>query len=219
MGTCDHCGADAVDASGICRACGWRAADDTMDLATGTDSLGETRAADAFVPPPQPQLIRRAAPPTRVAAADAATSRATGRTPSVATRYCGACGAAIGPGEQYCGQCGTPLSAASGTDLRTALRPTPSAPSRYPKDSGFDNEPWSPYENDSPTEAYTPSVHGGMGQSYPGYARSMPGAYTTGYPQPARGNNRELRVVLGILCILGGLVSGAAAVVVAITWH
>jgi hypothetical protein len=218
MGTCNHCGADAVDASGTCRACGWRATEDTMGLSAGVPSIGETRAADAFVPPPQPQLIRRAAPPTRVAAADSPPSRPTGRTPAVGTRYCGTCGAIIGPGEQYCGQCGTPVSAASGTELRTALRPTPSAPGRYQDESHYDDEPWSPYDNNAATEAYVASVPGSMGQSYPGYARSMPGAYSGGYTQPA-GGNRELRVVLGILCILGGLISGAAAIVLAITWH
>ena len=216
MGTCDHCGADAVDASGVCRACGWRVAEDTMGLSSGVPSLGETRAADAFVPPPQPQLLRRAAPPTRVAAPDSPPSRATGRVPAVNTRYCGACGALIGPGEQYCGQCGTPLVATSGTELRTAMRPTPSAPGRYRGDGDMNDEVWSPYDNDAPTEAYTPSIGGGLGQSYPVYSHGMPGAYS----QPVNGaRNRELRVVLGILCILGGLVSGAGAIILAITWH
>ena len=217
MATCEHCGADAVDATGTCRSCGWHAGEDTMDLAAETPSLGETRAADAFVPPRPPLLIQRGTPPTRVAAPAAPMSRTTGRVPSVGTRYCGTCGAQLEPGEQYCGQCGTPASAASGTELRTSLRPTPNAPGRYRDEPDPGEEGWNPYDHDAPTEAYAPSVHAGMGQSYPGYGRSMPGAYAGGYPDQARrGPNRELRIVLGILCILGGLVSGAGAIILAI---
>jgi hypothetical protein len=189
-----------------------------MDMTAGTPSLGETRAADAFVSPASPLLVRRETPPTRVAAPASPPARSTGRVPSVSTRYCGTCGAPIEAGEQYCGQCGTPVSAGSGTEQRTAMRPTPSAPGRYRDDTGFDDEKWTPYDNDAPTEAYAPSVHGGFGQSYPGYGRSMPG-YTGAYPAQAPRGNRELRIVLGILCILGGLVSGAGAIILAIVGH
>src|SRR5207302_765735 len=96
-------------------------------------------------------------------------------------------------------------------------RPTPATPGRYRDEADLGEDGWDPYDNDAPTEAYAPSIHGGMGQSYPGYGRSMPGTYTGAYPaQVRRGPNRELRVVLGILCILGGLVSGAGAIILAI---
>lgn len=38
----------------------------------------------------------------------------------------------------------------------------------------------------------------------------MPGAYPG---QAPRSGNRELRIMLGILCILGGLISGAGAII------
>lgn len=222
MARCEHCGANAVDATGVCRACGWHTEAETMDLAGETPSLGETRAADVPAPARPPLLVRRdtpQGPSPRGAGPSGPPSRATGRVASVGTRYCGTCGARIEPGEQYCGQCGTPLAAGaptSGTELRTALRPTPSLPGHYRSEAGLDDDAWQPYDNDAPTEAYAPSVHPGMGQSYPGYGRSMPGAYTGTYPVAARhGPNRELRVVLGILCILGGLVSGAGAIILA----
>lgn len=225
MTTCEHCGADAVDAQGTCRACGWHADDKTLNLVADTPSLGETRAADIPVPARSPLLIRREAPqtpqapltpPTRTGGPASPTSRATGRVPSVSTRYCGTCGARIETGEQYCGQCGTPIAANAGTELRTAMRPTPDAPGRYPGEANRGEEAWNPYDNDAPTEGYAPSLHGGLGQSYPGYVRGVPGAYPGEYGgQVRRGPNRELRIVLGILCILGGLVSGAGAIILA----
>jgi hypothetical protein len=61
------------------------------------------------------------------------------------------------------------------------------------------------------------------GGSMPGYAGRLgsgrdpyaAGAETYGHKTP----NRELRIVFGILCILGGLVSGAGAIVVAFSPH
>jgi zinc-ribbon domain len=213
--TCEHCGADALDPNGVCRECGWHAQDDG-----GSPSLAETRAADVPAVARTPLIARRSNPDPvfqsddRTMAAPPAGpmgrpgTRASGGTGT--GRYCGTCGARIEPGEQFCGQCGTPLFSGSGVDLGTAYRPTQFAPASYGAASAPD---WTPADHDAPTVEY-PEMLGGMGSGYPG---RMGSSYAPASPD--RGGNRELRIVLGILCILGGLVSGAGAIFLAIAPH
>lgn len=233
--TCDHCGADAVDASGVCQACGWRAQSAPVAQAgtqAGTqaeaDELAATREADI------PQPVRRAttgrpAPatntpnsspngsPSGFAVAGTAAPRSGPRSGAygggapATTRYCGACGAEIEPGRQFCGQCGTPVGRLEDEgDPRTIGAPRRGTfpPAAYADDG--DDEMWSPADQDAPTEQFSPP-----------YARPSAGYRQSGYYQavgqaPGGGLSREMRVFLGILCILGALVSGAGAIVLAL---
>lgn len=211
--TCERCGADALDASGVCGECGWHAQN-----GGSSPSLAETRAADVPAAARNPLIARRSnpasafptddrpatpPPPSPMSRPGTHAARGTGTG-----RYCGTCGARIEPGEQFCGQCGTPLLSGSGVDLGTAYRPAAFPPPSYAVDSA-DN--WVPADHDAPTIEY-PEMLGGMGPSYPG---RMGYAHLT--PTSAPGANRELRIVFGILCILGGLVSGAGAIFLAIS--
>src|SRR5215475_8998999 len=48
VNTCERCGADAVDARGVCQNCGWQRRGNAFTDTAGAPSLGETRAADVM---------------------------------------------------------------------------------------------------------------------------------------------------------------------------
>src|SRR5579885_3395710 len=94
VNTCERCGADAVDARGICQHCGWQGRSDGFSDTTGAPSLGETRAAD--VAPLGMGLPSRA--PNAGQGSRGWASSAASNTPvsnPSATRFCGTCGARI----------------------------------------------------------------------------------------------------------------------------
>jgi hypothetical protein len=123
--------------------------------------------------------------------------------PPTTTRYCGTCGAALEPGRPFCGQCGTPVTT-SGVH-GTAKRPAPSASGLY-RQSGAD---WDDVDGDAPTVAEMP-----MGELYGGYG----GAY--GDDVPADDSSRALRIIVGVLCLIGSFATAVAAIVIALnTFH
>jgi hypothetical protein len=211
---CERCGADAIGVDGVCQECGWRRGMSRTDDYGSSPSLAQTRAAD--IPPlarPAPNAPRTApgAPFLSQRGPSATSARPFDRLNSTflggmsTSQFCGSCGARIEPGQQFCGQCGAASSFGvsspeHGTELqRTRFTPGP---------SGSMSGAWSTDEYDAPTEAFSdafPSVA-------PGYSSAGPRSYGD---QP-RGMSRELRIIFGILCILGGLVSGAAAIILAL---
>jgi hypothetical protein len=208
--TCEYCGADAVDARGVCRNCGRLAADADARLDDGLPSLGETRAADlpadlAARTPPGGGSSRTAAVPRHAASASQRPSGGGGTA-----RYCGTCGARIVPGEAFCGQCGSPVGA--GPEY-TRNMPT-SASSRF---TSGERDTWEVGDGDAPTEAFdyppppvvAPYNRGGLssGQYAPRYGAT---------PAPPTAAMRTNRTLLGLLCLLGSLLSAAAAVLLAI---
>lgn len=229
--TCVYCGADAVDASGVCQACGRRAAGasaphhDGHDTYDNTDFTAETREADIPLPARRVTAAPAATPPP-------AGERAGGRGPHSGVRggsgvyggaapntnrYCGTCGAEIEPGMQFCGQCGTPVVGAAGFDgasytgaPRRGTNP-PAARSTYTGNSQPGYSRWSPADQDAPTEQFTPPYaypHAPYRQS-DSFGPRAHAAETSGRL------SREMRAFLGILCILGALISGAGAIILA----
>ena len=133
MTTCENCGADTVDARGVCRTCGWHASDD-LTLEDDAPSLGETRAADAQELPRGAVQRAGSNTPPRGSAMSPYDARPGGTPPSgrgagaVGTaRFCGTCGARLEPGEAFCGQCGTPVGAGADYTRNVPAGPT----SRY----------------------------------------------------------------------------------------
>jgi hypothetical protein len=123
-------------------------------------------------------------------------------------QFCGSCGARIEPGEQFCGQCGAATSfGASSPEHGTELQRTrfPSAP------SGSMSGAWSSDEYDAPTEAFSDAI--------PSLSAAYSSTGSGTYGAQSRGMSREVRIVFGILCILGGLVSGVGAIILALTPH
>ena len=217
MAICEQCGADAVDIEGICGNCGWQAPEGAH-LDDDASSLGETRAADVL--PTQaarggvsmPRLERTSQMP-HYAPSSQPTGRAMG-TQTSTSRYCGTCGARIAPGEAFCGQCGTPVGAGSG-DFGTALNMPAGAPTRYHVGT---NAEWSSAEGDAPTEAFAVSPLSGYGRT-PGVPYGQAGyGPNGGLPQTGGASNssRTLRIVIGILCLAGSLVSAVVAVIIAV---
>lgn len=222
--TCERCGADAVDARGRCHNCGWQ-----MPTATYTDqgsspSLGETRAAQV---PAGTTGRTGAVPPTQGAGANPARPvRALGGgLPPVpasggrGSRYCGTCGAPLEPGRAFCGQCGTPVAEAGGYGAAV-----PAGAQRY--QVGSSSERWVAEDGDSPTEEFSdvpPAYQNPYGSSPVQAPLSGPyGAnmgYTSGVGAPPlttpSGNSRSVRIVLGMLCLLGSAVSAVAAILLA----
>jgi hypothetical protein len=212
MTTCDHCGADAVGADGLCRACGWRAGGPVAG-AEDAPSLAETREAD--VPAPvHASLLARPHTPARPATtgprslyADQATVGAVGRPGNAdlgmgpSSRFCGTCGARVEAGKQFCGQCGSPIMPTGGFEDGTALQRPVFAGLRDPSDS------WGAADPDAPTEAF-----GQFGAS--SYPRQF-GA-SGYYSQSGAQQRSDTRILIGILCVLGGLLSAGAAIILAI---
>lgn len=227
--TCGQCGADTVDEQGVCHTCGWHAPRpssaelyddvDTDDDLDGAPSLGETRAAEVAEAPAVSSTGRYSAAPVverttdmpRYTAANHSTpypgERA--RTSAGGTgRFCGTCGARVAPGEMYCGQCGSPVGQLTGTATGRVAAPATL--------SNGAATGWSDVEGDAPTEAFVVSQRG---YSRPGAATPFPtGRYgqPSGVQAPATSSTRTMRVIFGMLCLVGSLVSAAAAVIVAL---
>lgn len=233
MTRCEQCGADAVSEDGVCGNCGWQAPAaaaapeaETADELGSSPSLGETRAAD--IPDlPAPRPATRSGTPAAAAAAAPAVERTVdlprytpparpsgSRAPSTTgtpARFCGTCGARITGNEAFCGQCGTPVSA-SMADAGTAFRAPATGTARFRSDA---DGPWQSTDGDAPTEAFLPPA--------PAYARGarptaypMDGGYTAGRAPAAGGSGRSVRIVLGILCLVGSLASAAGALLLAL---
>jgi hypothetical protein len=201
MSVCQHCGADAVGADGVCAVCGWRASarssmNESDPQATRADDPAATRADGTSRAPGglraggsglfayAPRSNGPANTPGRVSSA----------TPAPAsTRYCGACGARIEPGQTFCGQCGTPVSASG---VFSSGMTSVSSDSGHYIVGGYPE--WDPDDRDAPTVVDAP-IRGG-------------------YRAPSSGDasGRALRIIVGVLCLLGSLISAIAAIVLAI---
>ena len=215
--TCERCGADTLDARGHCATCGWQAPSATSEDES-SPSLGATRAA--VVPDAEPWTARSAQqaasgdrfgqtasmPPARTLLRSAPLAGAS-------TRYCGVCGARISADEVFCGQCGTPVGMPSG-DYATV---NGSEGSRRYADERVDQ--WAPVQHDELTEAYAPAAPSGYGYSGAG-RQYRPAGYASGYTntqtQQVSSGARSVRIVVGILCLAGSLVSAAVAIFLAI---
>lgn len=229
MTTCEQCGADTIDEQGVCHTCGWNTpqpssaelydevdADDELD---GAPSLGETRAAEVADAPSASSTGRYSAAPvierttdmpryTGVRQTEPPPSTRARTSASGAGRFCGTCGARVAPGEMYCGQCGSPVGQLNGTMTSRVGAPMTLA--------GGTAAGWSEAEGDAPTEAFAASQRG---FSRPGGATAFPtGRYgqQTGVQAAAPSSTRTMRVIFGVLCLAGSLVSAAAAVIVAL---
>lgn len=131
-------------------------------------------------------------------------------TPSPAaaasTRYCGTCGAPLDPGRPFCGQCGTPVST---SDVNgPAMTPSPSGSGLYRgSGAGWSGSQWSESDGDAPTVAELP-----MDDLY--------GSYSGRSPVVADDSSRTLRLVVGILCLIGSFATAIAAIILALaTFH
>jgi hypothetical protein len=216
--TCERCGADALGADGVCQVCGWQTEEAALGSYDSSPSLGETRAAD-IPAPARPAASVRGTPPVTAFAPQRGTAGTSARAferpgstlsgSTNAGRFCGSCGARIELGQQFCGQCGAAVGSFGvsnpgyGTELRRA--PIPSGP------AGLSDDVWPTAEYDAPTEAFSGVL--------PGVAPGYRSASARAYGARSGGMSRELRIVLGILCILGGLVSGAGAIILALAPH
>lgn len=231
MTRCEQCGAEAVSADGVCGNCGWQtptAADapeaEVADELGSSPSLGETRAADIpDLPAPRPATrsgapaaaatpalertvdLPRYTPPARTAGSRAPTTTGT------PARFCGTCGARITGNEAFCGQCGTPVSA-SMADAGTAFRAPATGAARFQADA---DGPWQSADGDAPTEAFLPPAsaygRGARPTAYP-----MDGGYSAARAPETSGSGRSVRIVLGILCLVGSLASAAGALLLAL---
>ncbi len=215
MNTCERCGADAVDARGVCQNCGWQQRGNGFTDTTGTPSLGETRAADVM-----PMGASQGPYPSSANLPQRGANSGTG-----VGQFCGTCGARIEPGHAFCGQCGTPVRGASGGGLGVsqAGSPSPSNASRY---RVGDNPGWRPDDGNAPTEEIRDLPPGGYvrsglrmqsGAPYQAPPYNQPG-YGTSVDQSvgAPDSSRTLRMILGVLCLVGSLISAVAAIVLAL---
>lgn len=230
---------NSVDSRGLCHHCGWQAADTQAYnyLADdGAPSLGETRAAVAPVIPGAPT------PPTagpRVAPTPPPTqpTRVT-RGPAEAPAFCGTCGARLEDGQGFCGQCGSPVSGVgpdgapsprigAGLTVASPIGPPPaSGPARY---RIGDPQNWS--DADAQTEMFTEAAPlrapYGSGGGTRGRVATPPYGASRGYgpdyaaPRSApSSSSRSIKMLFGVLCVIGGLISAIAAIVLAIsTFH
>jgi hypothetical protein len=222
MTTCEHCGADAVGVDDICRACGWRAARSEVVEPDDAPSLAETRAADLPVPARSPLLSRVQAPPAfgardvrgaHTPSGGSSTHAGAGPLPGGQTsRFCGTCGARIEVGQQFCGQCGSAVLAGSDIGEGTALQRAVYPPS--PRRAMSSPNAWDSVDHDAPTETFMDYPDQGM-NSYPqqfGFGRSAVGQAGGA----VRDQSSDVRIIIGILCVLGGLISGAGALILAL---
>ena len=244
METCERCGADAVDARGLCQNCGWNAAfHHYEDLENSSPSLGETRAADAqfargvagrassaasqgrdygaslYTPPGNLSNFSNLSTgaPTPHGGGYGAPARVSGDA-----RYCGTCGARIEPGQAFCGQCGTPVTSPSNGDRGTSFSPSAQngGPSQY---RVGDNQDWATNDADARTEMFSPAVaaHGGYGsggnQGGLRYQSGTPynqGGYSTGYPAASANGSARSTRILWGVLCLVGSAISAIAAIV-----
>ena len=227
MQTCERCGADAVDARGQCRNCGWQARQSQygQDPYGGEDdapSLGATRAAD--IPPGGYPPASAAKPPTRNAApnqypAEARPTSAMGGATS-GGRFCGACGARLESGIAFCGQCGTPIAGSGATGLTFGASGL-----RQSGQEQYHVGGWSDGEGDEATEmmpgAGPPAYNGGFGRSGAGLPYGATPYHPAGYgqarPPSASSSSRTARMVVGMICLLASIVSASLAIILALT--
>lgn len=219
MTTCENCGADTVDARGMCRTCGWRAGDD-VTIDDESPSLGQTRAAGAAEPQRGSAQWSGGATPSRHPATEQYGAAPGGAPPSPrgasapgTARFCGTCGARLEPGEAFCGQCGTPVGAGGDYTRNVPAGPT----SRYYVGG---NGGWSGGGDDAYTEAYTapplPAAAPYNRPSAPGGGVYTPASFGAAPTPETAVESRAGRVVFGLLCILGSLISAAGAVYIAL---
>ncbi len=106
------------------------------------------------------------------------------------TRFCATCGAPLEPGRSFCGQCGTPVST-SGVHSSA----TNSVPSGIYRRSSVG---WDDLDGDAPTVAEMPmeDLYGDMAA-----------------PEDA---SRTLRILVGVLCLIGSFATAAAAIILAL---
>lgn len=215
MTTCENCGADTVDARGVCRTCGWHATGDAT-LDDDSPSLGATRAADVLEPRGTRTTRSGGATPPRPSATTQY-GTLSGATPpggggGGTARFCGTCGARLEPGEAFCGQCGTPVGAGSDYTRNVGAGPT----SRYYVGG---NGGWSGGNGDDYTEEFAPPPLPPAAPynrpSAPGGGPYTPSGFGAPTASPATDESRTGRIVFGLLCILGSLVSAAGAVYLA----
>lgn len=216
MTTCENCGAETVDARGVCRTCGWHAGDD-VTLDDDSPSLGATRAADVLEPQGARPTRSGGATPPRPSATVQHSMSSAGTPPSPrgsagTARFCGTCGARLEPGEAFCGQCGTPVSAAGDYTRNVPAGPT----SRY---YAGGNGGWSAGNGDDYTEEFTaPPLPAAAPYNRPsavGGGPYTPGGFGAPASPPIADQSRTGRIVFGLLCILGSLVSAAGAAFIA----
>jgi zinc ribbon protein len=222
--TCEQCGADAVNAQGVCASCGWHA---PVGIYEDDDSpsFGETRAADvpttddapgARYPQTPPRFARtsempRPGEPSRVSGPPSGNGMGTG---AGTARYCGTCGARIATGEAFCGQCGTPVGT-SGGDYGTVNMAAGTA-ARYQ----IGGTGWAAGAGDASTEEYAASTANGY-LRMPGGVPYTPPVYAGGPSMGAggaatSGSGRTVRLVFGVLCLAGSIASAVAAVILAV---
>ena len=222
VNTCEQCGADAVDARGICRNCGWQARLGMFIEADDTPSLGETRAAD--IPPggyaasgPTAQTARnsRMDPYPTEAQPTALVGGATS-----GGRFCGTCGARLENGMAFCGQCGTPVTSSATNGLTLGASGL-----RQPGQEQYHVGGWSDGDGNELTEA----IPGAVAPGYNGFGRSGAGPglpygaapfHPTGYMQSrsnaAARSSHTTRLIVGVLCIIGSIISASSAIILAL---
>lgn len=218
MRTCEQCGADAVDARGICRNCGW----DTQTKMYANDdddaqSLGETRAAD--IPPGGYAASSAGLAPTRINprssyTPDTRSTAASGGAISGGGRFCGTCGARLEPGIAFCGQCGTPVS--SSTASASAFGAS------GPRQSGQDQYHvggWPDDDGNEMTEAIMPNF--GRSTAGPGMGFGATPYHQSGYSASQPGvrspSSQTTRLIAGVICLVGSIVSASIAIILVLT--
>lgn len=223
MNTCEQCGADAVDARGICRNCGWNARLGMFIEADDTPSLGETRAAD--IPPggyavsgPTSQSARN--PRMNSYPTEARPTTAAGGATN-AGRFCGTCGARLESGMAFCGQCGTPVASSATNGLTFG-----SSALRQSGQEQYRVGGWPDGDGNELTEAIPGAGmpgNNGFGRSGAGPGLPYGGTpyHPTGY-MPSRSDvtarsSHTTRLIVGVLCLIGSIISASSAIILALT--
>ena len=217
MANCIHCGSERIDARGICLNCGQTASGADPAVPDESPSLGETRAAEALANDAHPARPYAASPratytqdmPRYAPAAPVSGPRASGGTQAGGVRYCGTCGARTTGTEAFCGQCGTPLSASGGDYGMPVRSPTSFSPRNAT--SG-----WGSGVPDDATDMYAPPPL----SAYPRQMTGVPYHPGTQYgisapSQYANDSSRTIKVVFGIICLVGSIASAIGAVILA----
>lgn len=218
MGTCERCGADAVDARGICRNCGWQAPIEMYDEAP---SFGETRAADPAMPPGAARYPASASGVDRASTVAAQATRASrpgpqSGAPASTSRYCGVCGARITGSETFCGQCGAPVGSPSGPGVgaRAGGQAGPTGRYQVGGAAGWDDDDRNAYTEalpETPTMAAARNPY-----AADPYARSYAPQYG-GRPAseaPSGGLTRSTRITLGVIFLAVSILLALGAIAV-----